>query len=68
MNDEELMLWAFVHRNARWEHKTNEFCVGGIRYSCQVGKDTGLPFLTEHLRSKLQRDFEKWKWIREHDE
>lgn len=57
MNDDvELMLWAILHANARWEKSTNEFCVGGLRYGCHVDA-LGLPDIGDHLRKVLRGIF-----------
>lgn len=56
MSDCELMIWAMVNVQARWEAATDEFCICGMRYGCRVDA-TGLPDIGEHLRSVLHNVF-----------
>lgn len=52
IDDRDLILWALLYGDARWDKTTEEFCFDGLRHGTDTDS-SGVPFLTGNLRSRI---------------
>lgn len=62
----DLFLKALLRKVARWEPFSGqeiegEICVGGLRYSAKIDKDTNMPIIDNHLYSILKANMTRVK-------